>query len=58
MSHAERVWAEAIVDEIMAENFSKLLADINAQIHKTQQTPYGIKIKPKQSQIADNQGNS
>lgn len=35
--------AEAIVDEIMAENFSKLLADINAQIHKTQQTPYGIK---------------
>lgn len=34
--------AEAIFDEIMAENFPKPLTSINPQIHKTQQTHYGI----------------
>ena len=39
--------AESIFDEIIAENFPKLLTNFNLQIHKTQQIRYGVKAKPK-----------
>ena len=38
--------AESIFDEIIAENFPKLLTNLNLPIRKTQQIHYGVKAKP------------